>query len=68
MEIGIKRVHFLSYNVAPIHTAKDIQLHTQLPPIFPGNDLCFLTFGPIVTKAFDLKNSLAKKKHIFRNI
>ena len=40
---------------------KDKWKFGKIRKIFPGNDLCFLTFGPIVTKAFDLKNSLSKK-------
>ena len=34
----------------------------KIRKIFPGEDLCILTFGPIIKKAFEVKEKLKKKK------
>jgi transketolase len=34
----------------------------KIRKIFPGEDVCILTFGPIIKKAFEVKEKLKKKK------
>lgn len=36
----------------------------KIRKIYPGNDLCILTFGPIIKKAFEVKKLLEERKKI----
>ena len=38
--------------------SKEKWVFGKIRKIFPGKDICFLTFGPIIKKAFDIKDKL----------